>query len=165
VAISPLGVREIFEGQARFAQLQYLYFASGSKLRWDDVRSKGMLKGVYSSAFENFLRLTELDWPRTIDDPVVALFLLVCDIAINPGAGFPMPLRTFVTFIEDVDPGIRFLFLCRTIATKRPDLGKAITQYSKTEYAEVSQALTRLLLVDSPLVMADTVTRWMRAKQ
>ena len=29
IRVSPLGLREIFEGQARFAQLQYLHFGSG----------------------------------------------------------------------------------------------------------------------------------------
>ena len=63
--------------------------ASGGHLTWEDVRSKGMLNGVYGSAFNTFLKLAELDWPPSIDHPVVALFLLVCDIAINPSAGFP----------------------------------------------------------------------------
>jgi hypothetical protein len=120
VNIMPIGARQIFEGQARFGQLQYLYFASGGKLSWDDVRSLGMLKGVYGEAFDQFLRYAELEWPPSIDHPVVALFMLVSDIAINPGAGFPMPLRSFNTFIEDVDPEVRFLFLCRTIAKHRP---------------------------------------------
>jgi hypothetical protein len=87
-------------GRARFAQLQYLYFASGGKLIWGEFRSRGMLKGVYAQAFEQFLGLAELDWPTSIDHPAVALFLPVCDIAINPGAGFPMALRVFATFIE-----------------------------------------------------------------
>jgi hypothetical protein len=104
--------------------------------------------------------LAELDWPPSIDHPVVALFLLICDIAMNPGAGFPMPLRIFKTFIQDVDPGFRFLFLCRTIAQRQPDLARAIQQYSRAEYCAVSEALTGSLLVDSPLAIAETVTRW-----
>lgn len=160
VSITPIAAHQIFEGQARFAQLQYLYFASAGKLSWDDIRSRGMLKGIYGEAFHAFLRAAELEWPPDIDHPVVALFLLVCDIAMNPGAGFPMPLRSFATFIEDIDPGFRFLFLSRTIARRRPDLAQAIRQYSKAEYAEVSEALTAPLLIDSPLAIASTVTRW-----
>lgn len=91
----PMGAHEIFEGQARFSQLQYLYFALGSKLQWDDVRSMGMLEGIYAKAFDEFLNLTELGWPASIGHPLVALLMLVCDIAINPGAGFPMPLKHF----------------------------------------------------------------------
>lgn len=162
VAITPIGGNQIFEGQARFVQLQFLHFASGGKLTWDDVRSKGLLKGIYGEAFESFLHLAELDWPPGIDHPVVALFLLVCDIAMNPGTGFPMPLRVFKTFIQDADPGFRFLFLCRTIA-RRPDLARTIQQYSRAEYEEVSEALTGRLLLDSPLAIAATVTRWASA--
>jgi len=164
VAITQIGADQIFEGQARFAQLQYLYFASGGELTWDDVRYMGMLKGIYGEAFESFLHLAELDWPPRIDHPIIALFLLVCDIAINPGAGFPMPLRIFATFIRDVDPGFRFLFLCRTIA-RRPNLARTIQQYSRAEYAEVSEALTGPLLIDSPLAISATVTRWMSANE
>ncbi len=165
VSIAPIGVHKIFEGQARFGQLQYLYFASGGTLTWDDLRSIGMLTGVYSEAFEGFLHYSELEWPPSIDHPVVALFLLVCDIAVNPGAGFPMPLRSFNTFVEDVDPGVRFVFLCRTIAKQRPDLAGAIKNYSRTEYGEVAGALTALLLVDHQLVVATEVTGWTRKSE
>ena len=50
ISIPPVGAYQIFEGQARFGQLQYLYFASDGKLTWDDVRSMGMLRGVYGEA-------------------------------------------------------------------------------------------------------------------
>lgn len=165
VTVSPIGGHQIFEGQARFAQLQFLYFALGRRLTWEEIRAKGMLIGIYGEAFDTFLKLAGLDWPRSVDDPVVALFLLVCDIAINPGAGFPLPLRAFTTFIEDVDPGIRFLFLCRTIATKRPDLATAITRYSREEYVEVSEALAVPLMIDPPTAVAETVSRWARDSQ
>jgi len=74
ISIPPLGAYQVFEGQARFGQLQYLYFTTGGKLAWDDVRSMGMLTGVYGEAFGHFLRLAELDSPPSIDDPVVPLF-------------------------------------------------------------------------------------------
>src|SRR5208337_3039331 len=97
-----------------------------------------------------------------VDHPTVALFLLICDVATNPGAGFPMPLDHFSSFIADVDPGIRFLFLCRTVATTCPDVAKAIVHYSRSEYVQISEMLTRPLLVDSPLTVAQTVARWAR---
>lgn len=164
VTIPPVGADMIFEGQARFSQLQYLYFASDGQLTWDIAHLKGMIEGTYKEAFEVFLRLTELDWPPLIDHPVIALFLLVCDIALNPGTGFPMPLQDFPTFITDVDPGFRFVFLCRTIA-RQPDLAQAIQQYSKDEYANVSEALTRPLNFDSPLSIASTVGHWENANK
>jgi hypothetical protein len=160
IKAAELGVHEIFEGQARFAQLQYLFFASGKNLSWEDVRSHGMLDGVYGKAFEAFLQGTEIDWPPSIDHPSVALFLLVCDLSINPGEGFPLPLQYFSSFVTDVDPGMRFLFFCRTIATERPDLVRAIVDYSRAEYFEVAQALTQPLILISPLKIAETVERW-----
>ena len=165
VRVSPIGAHQIFEGQARFAQLQFLYFSSGGGLSWDDARSKGMLAGLYGEAFEAFLQLTSLTWPPSIDHPIVALFLLVCDIAVNPGAGFPMPLRSFGTFIEDIDPGLRFLFLCRAIATKCPEVRTAIRDYSRAEYTDVSETLTRHLIIDAPLAIAETIGEWVDGSQ
>ncbi len=158
-----IGVWEIFEGQTRFAQLQYLYFASDREISWDHVRSIGMLSGVYVKAFETFLRGAELDWPSSIDSPTVALFLLVCDLAINPGAGFPIQIQFFSSFVEDADPGMRFLFFCRTIATERPDLARAIVDYSRAEYFEVADALTKPLVLDSPLAVAETTVGWVNS--
>ena len=121
-----------------------------------------MLSGVYVEAFKAFLQLAELEWPQSIDHPTVALFLLVCDLAINPGVGFPLTLRSFKVFIEDVDPGMRFLYLCRTVATKRQELKMFIIEYSRDEYAAATEALAISLLVDSPLAIVETVNRWAR---
>jgi hypothetical protein len=160
VDVVPVGAHHLFEGQARFGQLQFLYFVSGEKLSWDDVRAMGMLDGIYGEAFSHFLRLAELEWPPTIDHPVVGLFLLLCDIAINPSTGFPMPLTTPSTFVPDVDPGFRFFFLCRAVATRRPDVARMIREYSRSEYAEASEALCAPLLIDPPLAVAETICGW-----
>jgi hypothetical protein len=85
----PIGAREIMEGQACFSQIQYLHFASGRRLNWDDFRKLGMLHGVYVKAFEEFLLRVQLGWPATIDHPAVALFLLICDMALNPELRLP----------------------------------------------------------------------------
>lgn len=162
VRVVPIGTQQIFEGQARFGQLQFLHFISRPKLTWDDARRLNMLSTTYREAFEHFLRLAELDWPNSIDHPVVALFLLVCDIALNPSAGFPLPLRIPKTFVEDVDPSTRFAFLCRTIARSRPETAGMITKYSRAEYQEVSEALCRPMLVDPPLAISETACRWLR---
>lgn len=158
--LAELGVREIFEGQARFAQLQYLHFASGASLEWDAFRSAGMLNGNYIKAFEAFLRGTRLAWPPSIDHPTIALFMLVCDIAINPGEGFPMPLLHPAAFFTDADPGMRFIFLCSTIANECQGLADGISSYSKSEYYEIADALTKPLLLESPQTIAGTIHKW-----
>jgi hypothetical protein len=160
VGIAPVGALYIFEGQARFSQLQYLYFASGGALAWDDVRKGGMLTDRYIKAFNLFLELAELQWPDKIDDPIVGLFLLLCDIASNPGEGFPIALVNYETFISDIDIGRRFIFLCRTIAKDCRDVADAVRTYSREEYEQVSERLCEKLLIHSPLSVCRELDRW-----
>ena len=103
-----VGLYAIFEGQARFIQLQLLAFGTGGELTFEQLRVAGYMNGVYAKAFEHFLRIVEDDWPERVVDPLVGLFLLICDLAINPTAGFPFDIEDFENFIIDVDPGIRF---------------------------------------------------------
>jgi hypothetical protein len=159
VRLPPIGAREIFEGQARFCQLQFLQFATGG-LTWDGCAKAGMFRGVYGRAFRRFLKLTGLPQPASIDDPVIGLFMLLCDIAINPGAGFPMPIRFFEAFVTDVDPGLRFIFLCRTVAKNVSKFERAVLSYSRDEYEEISETLSKDLLIDSPLTIARRVRDW-----
>ena len=164
VMVYPVGLYQIFEGQARFGQLQYLYFASGGKLTWADIRTRGMLSETYAKAFETFLRLAELGWPSSVDSPTVALLLLICDMAINPSAGFPLPLKTFDTFIEDIDPAVRFTFFCRA-AARAPNVASAIVEYSRDEYFAVSESLSHLLQLDSTELILKTTADWMKQEQ
>ncbi|MGT2500436.1 hypothetical protein ACVOMS_05625 [Bradyrhizobium guangxiense] len=161
VQLWPVGVHEIFEGQACFCQLQYLTFASGGRLGWDDYRMLGMLHGVYERAFQLFLTETGLPWPSTVDHPTVALFLLICDMAINPGAGFPFPItHHFASFVTDTDPGTRFTMLSALIRLKCPDAATMIRRYSREEYEAVSTMLAAQLLVESPLAIAECCSKW-----
>ena len=89
IFLPPVGVRDLYEGQARFIQLQFLSAAVGLKT-FQQAREKGMLDGVYGSAFNSFLTLTDNKEPTNVADPLVALFLLVCDMAINPTAVRPV---------------------------------------------------------------------------
>jgi hypothetical protein len=160
VPLWPLGAHEIMEGQACFGQLQYLAFASGGQLGWDNFRALGMLHGVYLRAFETFLKEAELEWPPALDHPIVGLFLLICDMAINPGAGFPYPLTYFPTFIIDTDPGTRFVMLSKLVRLKCPGVVTAIRNYSRTEYEQVTEQLAAALIVESPLAIASICSQW-----
>ena len=106
-----------------------------------------MLHGVYAKAFESFLAIADLEWPPALDHPIVGLFLLICDMAINPGAGFPFPLVYFSSFITDTDPGTRFAMLSSLVRLKCPDVITAIRDYSRTEYEHVSEQLAAALIV------------------
>jgi hypothetical protein len=160
IALCSVGSREIFEGQACFAQLQYLSNACGHRLTLDDFRSLGMLHGVYFRAFEEFLRLTESDMPRNVNDPLVGLFMLVCDLAINPASGFPLPVMNFESFIWDVNPGGRFTLFCRLIALEFPDLKIAVKNYNRTEYEEIGARLCEAAKEAPPLSISRFFGRW-----
>lgn len=163
VAIWPVGAKEIMEGQACFSQMQYLHFASDGNLEWDDFRNLGMLYGVYESAFKEFLRCTEVEWPDSINDPVVALFLLVCDMAINPGAGLPFDIFPhFQSLIDDTLPGIRFTSMAQTIRRECPQLLGVISSYSRAEYEAASEQISAAMWVPSPLQIAGRCRTWAR---
>lgn len=159
VHLPPIGARELFEGQARFSQIQYLYRASGNSIDWHGLRSAGMLNGVYGEAFDVFLRLTGAPWPANPCSPEVGLFLAICDIAINPGEGFPFPILDYSMFVESVDPGYRFLDLC-IAAKRRPELLQRVTAFSRDEYMEISTQLSDDLATFSPLNIAACIVKW-----
>lgn len=160
VRIHPVGAFQILEGQARMVQMQFLSFACGHRVGWEQFRELGMLKGVYGEAFELFLKEAELDCPESVDHPVVALFMLICDMAINPGAGFPFTVRHPSAFIEDVDPGARFVALCFAVAKLCPEVAGTIKNYSFDEYVEVSEKLAAALVINPPLAIAEEVASW-----
>ena len=163
VTLWPLGAREIMEGQACFSQIQYLHFASGGKLEWDSFRGLGILHGVYEEAFKQFLGHVELDFPNSINHPTVALFLLVCDMALNPGSGFPFdPFPRFRSFIDDTIPGIRFTKMARTIRRDLPELLGAIKDYTRGEYEAVSDRISAAMRIPSPMQITARCESWAR---
>lgn len=163
IGLWPVGAREIMEGQASFSQMQYLHFASGGRFEWDTFRELGVLHGVYEAAFKEFLECTELEWPSSVNHPTVALFLLLCDMAINPGSGFPFdPFPNFPTFIADTTPGIRFSSMARMIRLKQPELLSAITRYSRAEYEDVSNQISQMMLNPSPIQVVAKCDAWAR---
>jgi hypothetical protein len=160
IILPPIGAREIFEGQARFSQIQYLYFASGGVLKWSELESIGMLDGVYREAFDTFLKILGASWPTTPDHPLVGLFLLICDISINPTDGFPFNIYHFESFIISVDPGMRFLMLCQLIQNKYPNLKDSIQNYSKEEYVEVGEILCQGIICKSLYAASKKICAW-----
>lgn len=150
-----VGLREIFEGQARFCQIQFLACSGGPELL-STYRNQGYFSSLYAAAFELFLRLTNADWPKRHDDPLVGLFLLICDLAMNPTRGFPLDIASFEDFICDVDPGARFTRLCLA-AAEAPELEKAIQEFSALEYEYVAGRLTERCGYDEPREALDAV--------
>ena len=80
-------------------------------------------------------------------------------MALNPGAGFPMPLAYPHALVEDLDPGARF-YLLSALVRQTPELARRIRTYSRQEYAEVSAALAEAAKFDAPLAIAETFASW-----
>lgn len=162
VFLPPIGAREIFEGQARFSQLQYLYLSSGRSITWADFEGEGMFRGVYVEAFECFLRETGLEKPSALDDPVIGLFLLVCDVSISPAECITHDLADFENLVEIHDPGIRFVRLCFAISEDAALFQACISDYSAEEYWAVSTRLCASAGFESPRSLSEAITCWPR---
>jgi len=120
-----------------------------------------MLNGVYVRAFEEFLRLAEVRWPDRVDDPIVGLFLLICDLAINPGRGFPFTVSpNFETFIEDVNPGARFCMFSRIVAWQGLATKNAVQEFSRGEYEEISAEICDRAKEFTPLQNSLVFAKW-----
>lgn len=153
--LAKVGLFAIFEGQARFSQIQFLASSGGPALL-QTYREDGYFASPYGDAFEEFLQITGRQWPDRFDSPLVGLFLLICDLAINPTRGFPLDIEHFEDFIRDVDPGARFTILCLA-AADQPELAFAIQKFNAIEYEYVAMRLAERCGYDDPREALDAV--------
>jgi hypothetical protein len=158
--ISPLGTKALFEGQARFNQLQYLAIALDNRFSYTDFEAERMLDGIYVEAFNIFLKITSIPRPDNLNNSVVGLFLLLCDIAINPTDGFPVDVPFFDTFIVSNDPGLRFKMLCNAVAENSSRWLARIVRYSAEEYRQLSEELSQKIVCLPPLRGSEVVAGW-----
>lgn len=160
MTITELGTTAIYEGQARFNQLQYLSIATGDHFTYSDFAEMGMLDGIYVKAFNIFLQFTGIDCPNNLNNSVVGLFLLVCDIAINPVEGFPSDIMDYESFIICNDPGMRFTLLCSSISKDKNRWTNAVQEYSREEYINLTEQLCENIVCLPPWVGSAIVTNW-----
>lgn len=160
IGLPPIGTEDLFEGQARFNQILFLHLKSKKTLDWFQFEQAGMLHGVYYSAFELFLKILDEQRPTSVDSPLVALYLLLIDIAINPAEGFPFTIEYYEDFVKDTDPGIRFMNLCNTVKEKCPEFKDIIKEYSSEEYWTISNYLCEYLGIHSPYEYLSELTDW-----
>jgi hypothetical protein len=139
--------------------LQLLHFGSDGRQDWVAFEHAGMLAPDYTAAFELYLEVTELQWPGSVGDPEVALFLAICDMAINPTEGFPYDITNFAKFRENTDPGVRFIKLCQAVKEK-VRLPRLITGFTRDEYLEATQTLAEHLRWQAPLDACATIESW-----
>ena len=135
-----VGVVELFEGQASFCQMQFIAGAQGVT-QLSDFREMGMLHGVYERAFLKFLEITNIGEPESVRDPVVSLFMMICDLSVNPVEGFPCDIVDFERFVHAADPGLRFEILCNTVSKDPRKFRNRFKRLDGNEYASVSREL------------------------
>lgn len=155
-----VGVIELFEGQACFSQMQFLAGSLGTK-DIDGFRRAGMLHGVYETAFLQFLETTEFDEPDDVNDSIVGLFLMICDLSINPAEGFPCEITDFENFVHHADPGIRFEILCSAVAASKDQYSQCFKFYDKSEYDSVSLELMHDAGLMHPVKAWEKVASWL----
>lgn len=158
----PIGLRDLAEGQARISEIQHRNLTQEA-LSWADVRSRGWLAGVYGKAFDTFLHFSGFSEPESPRDNPVNLFLLLCDIALNPAVGYAAAIDPAQEFVHDFHPGIRFIRLCRAIA-KDPSLTEGPEMPSLDAYETLSRKISERLGWLPPTEVARTLlTRWEKA--
>lgn len=150
---------DVFEGQSRFTEIQYLNELHGGNKSFRDFHETGYLGPAYTNAFDVFLCLSGSTWPQQVRDPLVSLFLLVCNIAINPTRGFPFDVECPGTFVSDVDVVSRFEDLCGAVQ-RWPSMQRAITKHSREEYAEIGCTLSAGAGLDSPIRALEKIVCW-----
>lgn len=160
IGLPKIGLEDLYEGQARFNQILYLNIASNKMLDWNEFQSTGMLEDIYYSAFKLFLEILEEPRPGSVDSPLVALYLLLIDIAINPLEGFPFDIVEQKKFISNADPGIRFCYLCHTIKNTYPEFKNTITEYSAKNYFLITTVLCKTLGYHVPLEYKEKLSDW-----
>lgn len=156
--IPPLGMHSILEGQARFQELQYLHISSKAKLSWSDFEQAGLMGRDYWGAFQVFLEITGLSFPKDSMSETVNMFLLLCDIALNPNSGYPDDIHDYESFINDVSPGIRFI-RSANIVRAQPSLLTKLIFPDRHDYEEVTQAICHPLNWKTPRETSEAVVR------
>lgn len=161
IIIPPLGLKQIFEGQARFIQLQFLYFANRNTFDIPYFESNNLLNGLYGEAFDLYIKLIEHDYPHAFNSPLISIFLVICDLSINPGVAFPLDVGHDESFFFEAIPGIRFYELCcATQELLLSDENFTVHDHSNEEYHYIANALCTKLQYCRPDEILDAVTSW-----
>lgn len=163
IILPPISGLSLLEGQARFIQLQFLEFASfkfDRPLKLEDYARQGYLDDVYGEAFKYFISSTDSEFPSSVDDPLVGLFLLVCDLSLNPGVGFPFDITDFERFPLEANPSIRFAVFCNAVKNDCSHLKTYLKDYSRDEYFYASSELAQSCGYHSPREILDELNKW-----
>lgn len=147
-----IGAKHLFEGQARLIELQYRDLAV-ERRSLPDLSEQGWLDGDYGVALDCFLERVDRPLPEDPQDPLLCLFLLLCDMAINPSRGYPSPTGAADNWVASTHPGLRFESLCSVAAKRLEELQGVLKILSLQSYRKASE----LLIGESDWLAADQV--------
>lgn len=134
-------MKELQEGQARLSELQYLDL-SYQPISWAELKNSEKLSGIYGAAMNYYFKHSNLSEPTSVHDPKINLFLLLCDIALNPDEGYPNPISNDGNFVYRTHPGIRFIKLCK-ILSENQEVLKILENLSLKSYEAVCEIFCR----------------------
>lgn len=137
------GAYEIIEGQARFQEIQYLYLMDND-FNWNMLKKAKMLEEPYNTVFEYFINYLNLQLPPNPVSKEVNLFLLVCEIALNPDIGYPNNIVNYQNFIKDINPYCRFIE-CLDVIKCNKDVINYVEEISFESFVYVSDFITNAL--------------------
>jgi hypothetical protein len=135
-----IGGNEIFEGQARLTEMQYLHSLTRGRLDFSALEKLNYLRGKYGKALQEFIRISGLPWPTNSLCPSVGLYLLACDLALNPPIPYPVEMANITDIVEHCHPGIRFLSICEKIS-QNPSKWFQSFRYTYEVHCEFTAAL------------------------
>jgi len=134
-----IGLKHISEGQARFFELVFLNDTIG--LDWEEFEDKNLLGKDYMEAFELFLEVTDQSRPKSINSRLVHIFLVICDIALNPSIGFIDEIEDFRKLCYDFHPGWRFIRATQALA-KNYNFFDKISNFDNDDYNHISNLIS-----------------------
>jgi len=156
-----LGIRAIYEGQAVFNQVLYLSNVfKENNIIFKDFVDNGLLHGIYLEAFNTYLKIIEEEQPFFIDQSLIGLFLLICDIAINPTNGFPIDIYDYENFIIKNDPGIRFINICYEVLKNKEYALKKCKELTKETYIELSSLINNSIRCKCSYKIIEDILKW-----
>jgi len=159
--VAPIGIKAIYEGQAVFNQIIYLKNVfKENNIIFKDFVNQGILHGIYLEAFELFLKILGEDTPVFIEDNLIGLFLLICDLSINPTNGFPIDAYDYERFIVLNDPGQRFVLICKVISENKGYYLDRCKELNKQTYIDLSKLISKKIGYKCSYQTLETVKSW-----
>ncbi len=158
--LPPFGMQKIQEGQAHLLELQYLHLVSDGRLSWRDFHKDGLLGDEYMQALVYFCEATGLEFPSRPTGGEANLFLILCDISLNPSAGYPDEMVNYRGLLFEISPGIRFLQGCEILGHQHDLCRRLCGEVRPLDggaYDKVSQAICSVMGVKTPRETARTI--------